>query len=160
MRWLWVEHLRVWKGTNELSGRKCPVCNESGQKVASATVKSLVSCGFVENDYSICLNPKCNVVYFSPNKIYDKKDLTVKAWFKENTSPVPICYCKSVTDQDIIDHIVIRKCCSSLKDIQKHTGANTGKQCLIKNPTGKWCGSTVQSVIAKALNMLQEEQTP
>jgi hypothetical protein len=44
-----------------------------------------------------------------------------------------------------------------LEDIQKHTGANTGKECLTKNPTGKWCGPTVQSVIAKALNKLKNE---
>jgi hypothetical protein len=28
------------------------------------------------------------------------------------------------------------RCCDSLKDIQKHTGANTGKECLTQNPGG------------------------
>jgi predicted transcriptional regulator len=90
-----------------------------------------------EDDYSICLNPKCNIIYFSPNSIYDKNTLPVKVWFKETMPPVPVCYCKNVTDQDIIEHILVHKCCNSLEDIQKHTGANTGKECLTKNPTGK-----------------------
>lgn len=47
-----------------------------------------------------------------------------------------ICYCKNVTDAEILDHIVNRQCCHNLKDIQEHTGANTGHECLIKNPAG------------------------
>ncbi len=68
--------------------------------------------------------------------MYKKDNLTVKVWFKEKTSQVPVCYCKNVTEQDISDHI-LHKCCNTLKDIQNHTGANTGKECLTKNPTGK-----------------------
>lgn len=97
-------------------------------------VKSLI---VKESNYSICLNRNCDVVYFTPNSLFRKDDLTVKVWFKEQTSPVTVCYCKNVTDTDIIDHIVHKKCCSNLKDIQAHTGANTGKECLTKNPTGK-----------------------
>ena len=147
-----MNQIKLWGTTNQLSGRKCPVCQETGQKVAFATVKNLVlDPEPLEDDYSICLNPECKVVYFNSQPTYLKQDLKVKVWYKEKTSPVPVCYCKNVTDQDIYDHIVVQKCCSSLADIQKHTSANTGKHCLTENPTGKWCGATVQSVIAKAL---------
>ena len=43
----------------------------------------------------------------------------------------------SGTDTEILDHVAERQCCSNIEDIQAHTGANTGKDCLTKNPTGK-----------------------
>lgn len=110
----------------------------TGQKVSFATVNNLVlDPEPLKDDYSICLNPKCDIVYFSPQNSYTRQDLKARVWFKEIESPVPICYCKNVTDQDIYDHVVVKQCCSTLEDIQKHTAANTGKHCLTENPTGK-----------------------
>lgn len=40
-----------------------------------------------------------------------------------------VCYCKNISEEDIIDHVAYKKCCSNIEDIQKHTGANTGNQC-------------------------------
>ena len=47
-----------------------------------------------------------------------------------------VCYCMNVTEEEIIDHVAAKQCCSTLEDIQRHTGANTGHQCAIKNPSG------------------------
>lgn len=47
-----------------------------------------------------------------------------------------VCYCQNVSEEEIIDHVAYKKCCSTLEDIQQHTGANTGNQCRIKNPSG------------------------
>ena len=47
-----------------------------------------------------------------------------------------VCYCLKVTEEEIIDHVANKQCCNSIEDIQKHTGANTGNQCLIMNPKG------------------------
>lgn len=86
--------------------------------------------------FSLCLSKDCGVVYFG-KQIFYKPDVKVKLWFKEEKdSSVPVCYCKGVAKEEIIDHIVIRRCCEDLKDIQEHTGANTGKECLAKNPAG------------------------
>ena len=52
-----------------------------------------------------------------------------------NSSPT-VCFCKNVTEADIIEHVAIRQCCSTLEDIRKHTGANTGNQCRLKSPSG------------------------
>jgi len=46
-----------------------------------------------------------------------------------------ICYCKNVTEEAIIDHVAIKQCCTTIEDIQKHTGANTGNHCHVKNPS-------------------------
>lgn len=47
-----------------------------------------------------------------------------------------ICYCRNVTEEEILQHVAVTKCCSTLEDIQKHTGANTGHECSMKNPAG------------------------
>lgn len=48
-----------------------------------------------------------------------------------------ICYCRQVTEAEILEHVAVRQCCSTIEDIQAHTGANTGKQCQQKNPLGR-----------------------
>lgn len=50
--------------------------------------------------------------------------------------PTVVCYCKNVTEQDIVEHVAVWGCCSTLADIQAHTGANTGTECSKKNPGG------------------------
>ena len=47
-----------------------------------------------------------------------------------------ICHCRQVTEAEILEHVAVRQCCSTIGDIQAHTGANTGNQCREKNPTG------------------------
>lgn len=39
-----------------------------------------------------------------------------------------VCYCKNVTEAEIIEHVAFQKCCSTIQDIQQHTGANTGTE--------------------------------
>ncbi len=48
-----------------------------------------------------------------------------------------ICYCRNVSEEEIINHVAYMKCCSTIEDIQRHTGANTGNQCRVKNPSGR-----------------------
>jgi bacterioferritin-associated ferredoxin len=50
-------------------------------------------------------------------------------------SPI-VCYCKNITEAEIIEHVAIKRCCSTIGDIQNHTGANTGSECYEKNPAG------------------------
>lgn len=119
----------------------CPVCQESGQKVNNITVRSLINADkadYVSDEqYFICLTPKCSVSYYTESEEhFGKNDLSVPIWFKEE-SPVTICYCKDITDEDILNHVGDKQCCSNIEDIQLHTGANTGKDCLTKNPTGR-----------------------
>lgn len=119
----------------------CPVCQKSGQKVNNKTVRNLIkeekTNYLSEEEHFICLSPECPVSYYTEaGEHFKKDDLKVPIWFKEE-SPVPICYCKDVTDEDILNHIVKKQCCTTMDDIKAHTGANTGKECLTKNPTGR-----------------------
>lgn len=118
---------------------RCPVCNGRGLLVRWVTVRHLVrqdrKDNIPEEGYHLCLNAECDVVYFGPAILYED-DVKVRVWFKERDESRPICYCKRVTEAEILAHIR-SGCCDSLEDIQNHTGANTGKECVAKNPAGR-----------------------
>ncbi|SHE39298.1 BFD-like [2Fe-2S] binding domain-containing protein [Desulforamulus putei DSM 12395] len=116
----------------------CPVCGSGSKPMRHETLQSLIKedrLPHLLEGYSMCLNQNCPVVYFG-REIFYKDDVKVKVWFKETDPTVPVCYCKNVSTKDIIDHVRIKNCCHNLRDIQEHTGANSGKECLIKNPAG------------------------
>ncbi|BCV21209.1 (2Fe-2S)-binding protein [Moorella sp. Hama-1] len=124
----------------KLAGKPCPECGKAGKRVEGVTLASLLNTEEQEKlkatGYNLCLSPWCRVVYYGDDgSIFTKDMVRVPVWFKEQ-SPRPICYCKNVTDTEILDHIVNQQCCHNLKDIQEHTGANTGHECLTKNPAG------------------------
>ncbi|MDQ0285255.1 hypothetical protein J2Z49_000348 [Desulfofundulus luciae] len=119
----------------------CPRCGTPGLPVKVITVSSLVvdeKLPLIRGDsYHLCTSPECSVVYFNGSgNVFEEKDLKVPVWFKKHAGPVPVCYCRGVTDREILAHIE-KGCCSSLADIQRHTGANTGKECLTRNPAGR-----------------------
>ncbi|ABO49101.1 conserved hypothetical protein [Desulforamulus reducens MI-1] len=116
----------------------CPKCGGRGKGMRSDTLRHMIQnhrIPKVLEGYQLCLNPDCSVVYFG-SEVFTKEDLMTRVWFKETDPDVPVCYCKEVTTGDILEHIVQRGCCQNLQDIQNHTGANTGKECLTKNPAG------------------------
>ncbi|MBE3573288.1 MAG: (2Fe-2S)-binding protein [Moorella humiferrea] len=130
----------VCGGKGREAATVCPRCGERGQKVAPITIASLLNTEAAESledvQYNLCLSSACNVVYYGDNgTIFTKEHVRVPVWFKEET-PRIICYCNNVTDREILEHIVNRQCCHNLQDIREHTGANGGRECLIKNPAG------------------------
>ena len=130
--------LELSANSNEIS--TCPVCNGIGQKVRKVTVEHQVQPGIeLEGEQLfLCKIPDCKVAYYSQDgkKTILQDQLISKIWFKNVPPPVPICYCANVTEEEILYHVAVAKCCSTLDDIKKHTGANTGRECLTKNPAG------------------------
>lgn len=124
------------------SGEKCPVCHGDGQKVKRITVENLVKDEHkplvTEEHYYLCLTKDCRVVYFNEagDAYFSKEEVKVPVWFKEVESPKPICYCKDVSDTTILEH-VMKFGHHTLEEIQKYTGANKGKECLVRNPAGR-----------------------
>ena len=58
-----------------------------------------------DDQYFLCLSPGCVVAYFSIRcELILKSALSVLIWFKEK-SPVPICYCRDVTDEDFWKYV-------------------------------------------------------
>lgn len=146
--------------TNESGDMTCPKCGKEGQKVENVTVKSLVkhaqSPQVGEQDYLLCTTPTCEIVYFNNDtgKLFPKKDITVRVWFKETEDPIPVCYCANVTEKQIREEIAVKKRAKDLNDIKQYTGAMTGGKCKYTNPTGKCCGAVVNAAIKKSLGEL------
>jgi len=125
----------------QLAVPSCPVCGVSGQLVRKVTVEHQVlpTVELSEDDegYFLCCTSECQAAYYrTDGTIYRQYQVKNKIWFKRVEPPVPICYCLNVTEEEILQHVAVAKCCSTLEDIQKHTGANTGRECLTKNPAG------------------------
>ena len=62
---------------------------------------------------------------------------------------------KAKYEKQILDELLVKKCCDSIKDIQEFTGANTGKNCAITNPSGRCCGNKIKEILewAKIRNL-------
>lgn len=119
----------------------CPVCHGIGQKVPKITVEHQVKPGVPAEgeEFFLCRTAECEVAYYMKDspKTLMQSQLVNKIWFKKNiSSPVPVCYCANVSEEEILHHVAIAKCCSTLDDIKRHTGANSGCECLTKNPAG------------------------
>jgi len=134
----------------------CPKCKFLGKRVSIRTVKHLVV-GSQKNrisndDYFICVDEKCDVVYYDENyeETFLKEDIKVPIWFKEDADPKYVCYCSNVTEEEIIE-AVVNKNAKSLKEIVKLTGAMKNCNCEINNPLGVCCSPYIQEVIDKVL---------
>lgn len=118
----------------------CPVCHKSGQSVKKITVEHQVlpNVELNQEQFFLCRTPECEVAYYTSNSQFaiTQNQLINKIWFKNIPSPIPICYCANVSEEEILQHIAVTQCCSNLEDIKKHTGANTGCECITKNPAG------------------------
>lgn len=120
---------------------RCPVCKGNTEKVSNETVKSmLVDKSLVlTGDTYICLNRKCEVVYFDDKLAYLKEDVKYPIWFKENISDMIVCYCRNITLQDIIETVKQHKIFTKEEIIEKLGKNDLKVDCLHNNPMGKDC---------------------
>lgn len=109
--------------------------------------------GLGNSNYLICMNKECDVVYFNLDSdiFYNKEEIKVPIWFKEDANPKYICYCNQVTEEEITN-AVVNHGARDMKDIIRLTGAMKNGQCETKNPLGKCCGPIIEETIKKGLN--------
>ncbi len=102
------------------------------------------------DDYYLCMNKECHVVYYNQELGYrfSKKEVKVPIWFKKDAELKYVCYCNKVTREQVID-AVVNKGAENMKDIIELTGAMKNGQCELKNPLGKCCHAVVQAAIDK-----------
>lgn len=88
---------------------------------------------------------KCRT-YKEGSKILDapSKTMILKAIDEELPDPM-ICYCKGVRRSAILN--ALKQGVKTFKDIQELTGASTGNECEIKNPTGKCCSAFIVDIM-------------
>jgi bacterioferritin-associated ferredoxin len=134
----------------------CPVCQKEGNLVKNVTVRHLVKKELAgkagQCDYRICMNEKCDVAYYSEDLsiIFEKEDLKVPLWYKEDASPRYACYCSRITEEDVIRAVREQKI-TEMNAIRKYYDPEAKCQCNVKNPTGKCCTNAFNSFIKKAL---------
>lgn len=136
----------------------CPVCNKGGISVSKVTVEHLVTDDYhksVEGEqYKICMNEYCNVVYYSVDneKKFLKDQVRVPIWFKKDANPKYACYCSKVTEDQVID-AVLKHGAKSVKEVNAITGAMKNLLCKENNPLGVCCHKIIQEAIDKGLTM-------
>jgi hypothetical protein len=114
------------------------------KQVDVLTVKSLVRQLPLEmpnTQYYFCETRDCDVVYFafdSQAPIFRRGDLLIRVGAKEESDPIPVCYCFGFTRKDIEDEIA-ETGYSTVAD-RISTEVTAGRcACEVKNPSGKCC---------------------
>lgn len=136
----------------------CPICDGNTQQVKYITVKHFVKDDIIndlyEGDYHICLNKDCDVVYFNENKniILKRQHIKMPIWYKKDANPKYICYCNKVTEEQIINAVLIDGA-EDIKDIIRLTGAMKNGKCETNNPLGKCCSPVIKETINKAIKI-------
>ncbi len=133
----------------------CPLSLTKGKKMRQKTLTNHVFPKYwnlVKTEgYYMCDVVDCPVIYYNNQEKYyfGKDDVRAPVAHKMHIQEDgrPLCYCMGVLEQTILEELLIKQCCDSLKDIQEFTTANKGKDCAITNPAGRCCGSLIKETI-------------
>jgi len=142
--------------STENASNLCPQCGEAGQPVANVTATHIVKPAkkpeVGEYDVHLCKNPHCAVGYFNREQqmTIDKEDFRKPIWFKEGADPVYACYCKSITEGEVI-RTVVESGLTDMKEIMLHLRGSLGSNCRKTNPAGHCCTQAFNEMIAKGV---------
>nr|WP_321329170.1 hypothetical protein [uncultured Ilyobacter sp.] len=114
----------------------CPLCHSKSEKVGEKTVLSLLK----EENYDLvgnqefyyCNNQDCDLIYFSENTIFYKKDLKI-------TVDDKACFCFDISKEE-----VEKEGKDKVLDKIKANMKSTGCSCDVKNPSGKCCMNQIE----------------
>ena len=133
--------------------KACPLCGKLGQPVGGITVKHLVEevsrdKVVAEDPYFICMEEACDVVYFEASGVlrFLINEVKVPIWFKKDADPQYACYCSRVTVEDVT-RAVVEQGASSVKEVNRLTGAMKNANCKLNNPLGVCCHPVIQEAI-------------
>ncbi len=130
----------------------CPICGGQGLPVEKTTVichAKESAWPISDSRYYICESPDCTVVYYSPERCLTKADVKARVTFKERSPPRPLCYCKQVTEEDVIG--AISKGAKTVDEVIEATGIGGGGLCKFTNPYGRCCSRYYLPFIERAL---------
>lgn len=134
----------------------CPNCKRKGLEVKKIVVinHSKETAWPIEDaKWFLCEQPGCDVVYFRQDgkRVLKKQDVKTRVTFKETTSPRPLCYCKMVTEEDVIR--AIQQGAKTLAEVIKATGIGGGGYCQLTNPGGACCSRNYVPFIESQLKL-------
>jgi bacterioferritin-associated ferredoxin len=131
----------------------CPSCKKDGLEVEKITVANHTKerCWPLGDEkYAFCDTHECDVVYYNTSgRMLKRGDVMTRVTFKEKDSPKPLCYCKQVTEEDVI--IAIERGAKTFDEVKLATGIGGGGQCKITNPAGRCCSRNYKPFIEKEL---------
>jgi hypothetical protein len=133
----------------------CPLTLTKGKRLLEKTISNHIKQHFLHliqgKTFYFCEVQNCPVAYFNNQNqlFFGLDDLRTVIMHKMpiNTPDRPACYCKNILEQDILDELLVKKCCDSLTDIQHFTKANTGKECSVTNPSGRCCVNKIIEIL-------------
>ena len=137
--------------------KKCPICGGTAIRVPVEPILSLTDYPKIRinSNHYICINAKCDNVYFDEDGTYNlnKEIVKVPVWFKSKMDDYIVCYCKNIYLKDIIKAVL--KIDDVNKDnIIKYLGKdNIESNCLVNNPIGKDCEKLFANAIEYALKI-------
>ncbi len=139
---------------------KC-ICGTEGWKVKKITVGNHLNPEYwhlLDESFYFCPNSDCEVVYFNGNVTFTVREVKTKVFLKEKGSPKPLCYCKQVTEEDVVE--AIRKGAKSVKEVEEMTEIGNGGHCMITNPSGRCCRQFYVGFIEKMIEeMVSDNQS-
>ncbi len=160
--------LKNGKQYDTLADNVCPLSWTKGKRNHGKTLRNHVKPFYwphvTDRGYYFCDVEDCPIVYFNnrEKKYFGVNELRTPVMHKMpiQTPGRPVCYCMGVLEQQILDELLVKKCCDSLKDIQNYTRANLGKDCIITNPSGRCCGGKIKEILEWAKNKRLEIEPP
>lgn len=139
----------------------CPQCGETGQFVATQTLKQHVKPQHLETvergPFNLCRSATCEIVYFNAEGVaLNKADVRERIGLKETADPVPICYCFGWTEKMAEDEIrATGKCAIPARITAEVKAGNCA--CEIRNPQGSCCLGNVNAAVKSALAKVASE---
>ena len=145
---------------NENDALLCPRCGEKGKPVSLATVGAMAkteveAAKLSAQEYKLCRNRDCPVVYFAGELQLEKSDLRVPVNFKERNYEGPVCYCFNHTVASIRAEIKSSGHSTAQGTITQEVKAGRCA-CEVKNPAGTCCLGDVARAVQRILGKVKE----
>lgn len=139
----------------EVEKQQCPKCSKVGKIVPIITLKSLLVPAALSNlnseiEYFFCSTKDCDVVYYTSTQLnYNKSDLKVLVYQKDEQSNVPVCYCFGWTREKLKQGVIS----SDQPHLQIKEHVKAGRcGCEVNNPQGSCCLGNVTTYMKTIMN--------
>ncbi len=142
-------------GRSQKDAALCPRCGEKGKPVSLVTVGAMAkteveAAKLSAQEYKLCRNGDCPVVYYAGEVQLEKSELRVPVNFKERNYDGPVCYCFNHTVASMRAEIQSRGR-STAQAMITHEVKAGHCACEIKNPAGTCCLGDVIRVVQQVL---------
>lgn len=138
----------------------CPRCGGKGKPVSLATVGAMVkneveAAKLSAQEYKLCRNPECPVVYYAAEIQLEKSEVRVPVNFKERNYEGPVCYCFNYTVASIRAEVQTKGYSTAHSMITQEVKAGRCA-CEVKNPAGTCCLGDVTRAVRAVMAQLKD----